>query len=91
MGRRGRPRKDERGLSFTIYAPLSVYKYLKEKAKKHGTSISSLIMGYIASGDENIALQLALAYEELKKALKDLEEKAHPVNLARKSAEKSEE
>ena len=84
MAKRGRPKKDERGISFTIYAPISVYHYLKEKSKRYNTSLSSLIMGYVASGDEEVAQQLAKYYEEMKRTLEEIKENTHPVNLVRK-------
>ena len=86
MGKRGRPPKGTKGVSFTIYAPrFEDYIYLKEKAKKMGVSLSALIFSYIASADEEMAERIAEYFKEVERKITELRKDVDVATIVRKA------
>jgi len=85
MGRRGRPPKENKGVSFTIYAPrYEDYIYLKEKARKMGVSLSALIFSYIASADEKMAERIVEYFKEVEERINELRKDVDVATIVRK-------
>ena len=85
MGKRGRPPKESKGVSFTIYAPrYEDYIYLKEKAKRMGVSLSALIFSYIAAADEQMAERIVEHFREVEQKLENLRKEVDVATIVRK-------